>query len=96
MLCQVHGHTNYIYLKLKMSGLCGVFTATASFKAAYTCERDNSELIPTLAESQRGIGLGTTYATVVGPDAVGPVKQGGDPKTTPSTTDVPKRVHVNG
>jgi hypothetical protein len=29
---------NYTYLKLKMHGPRGIITASASFKAAYTCE----------------------------------------------------------
>jgi hypothetical protein len=62
----------------------------------YACERASSELIPTLAEYQRGISLGVDDVTVVDPNTTGPVKQGGGPKMIPSTTDVPKCVWLNG
>lgn len=42
---------NYTYLKRKMPGPRGVITATASFKAAYSCEHASSELILMLVES---------------------------------------------
>ena len=38
MLCLVHGHPNYTYLKLKMLGLYGVITIGTSFQRAYECE----------------------------------------------------------
>ena len=38
MLCEVYGHPNYTYLKLKMSGLHGVITVGTSFQRAYECE----------------------------------------------------------
>ena len=38
MLCLVHGHPNYTYLKLKMLGPCGVITIDISFQRTYECE----------------------------------------------------------
>ena len=38
MLHEVHGRPNYTYLKLKMSGPCGVIIVGTSFQCAYECE----------------------------------------------------------
>jgi hypothetical protein len=38
MLCQVHGHPNYTYLKLKMLGPKGVITVEGNFEQAYYYE----------------------------------------------------------
>ena len=38
MLCEVHGHPQLHYLKLKMWGPCWVITIGTSFQRAYECE----------------------------------------------------------
>lgn len=82
----------YTYLKLNMSGPRGIITTTASFKAAYTCEPSSLELLPMLVKSSVGDSLGATDATMVGPKAIRPNKQGRGQKTTLGIVDVPKRV----
>jgi hypothetical protein len=54
---------NYTYLKLKMTGPCGIITTSASLKVAYTCELA-STLATTreLAELQKVIPQGTLNA----------------------------------
>lgn len=95
MLHQIHGHTKYTYLEMKMPGPCGVITGTASFKVAYAYKRTSSERIPTLVGSQRAVTPSATDTIVVGLDTTVPMEQGGGPKTTPSTINVPKCTREN-
>jgi hypothetical protein len=52
MLRQVHGHPNYAYLKLKMSGPNGVITVGSTYRHAYECDVECMEYAEALAESE--------------------------------------------
>jgi hypothetical protein len=60
---------NYTYLKLKMPGQHKIITASASFKATYTCERANCELASRLGDCQETALLGVCFV------AEGPVRR---------------------
>jgi hypothetical protein len=63
---------SFTYLKLKLSGLCGVFTMTGNFLLAYKCEREAIEqadraVIPDEARLDIEIKhrMGTTRCTLI-------------------------------
>lgn len=90
---------NYTYLKLKMPRPHGVITASASFKAVYTCERANYELASTLAmamertKPQKIATLGDTQVPQGGPNIPRSAEDKGDAPA--NSDDRPKRTRTN-
>ncbi|XP_066323288.1 uncharacterized protein [Miscanthus floridulus] len=53
---------NYTYLKLKMSGPCGVITIGTSFLRAYKCEVESYELASATLVSKELVAIGKDIA----------------------------------